>query len=111
MVGWHFPFSPAEISGIQSHVPGRLSHYTTAFDLLAVVLWRCHAAVLGYAAHQRVWLMFTSNAHRSRKHDPPIPTEYYGCVVAFPSWRPPPATRAGTTASPTWSGWCAGRHD
>ncbi|TVU32969.1 hypothetical protein EJB05_24737, partial [Eragrostis curvula] len=84
MVGQYFLFGPAEISAIRSHVPARLAPYCTVFDLLAAAVWRCRTAALGYGPEQRVRFMFTSNARRGWKRDPPIQDGFYGCALVFP---------------------------
>ncbi|KAE8775551.1 transferase family expressed [Hordeum vulgare] len=78
MVTRSFLFGPREVAVLRSGVQARLGRSSTVFELITAAVWRCRAAALEHASHDRVSVWFLSNARGSWKRDPPLPPGFYG---------------------------------
>ncbi|KQJ88732.1 acyl transferase 1 [Brachypodium distachyon] len=76
----YFFFGPKDIEILRKHVPSHLAQYTTTFELITAVMWRCRTIALGYESSHKVRVMFTLNARgrRSITGDTLVPRGFYG---------------------------------
>ncbi|KAG6650359.1 benzyl alcohol O-benzoyltransferase-like [Carya illinoinensis] len=78
-----FFFGRTEVSAIRRFVPHHLSQSTTAFEVIIACLWRCRTIALQFDSNEEVRMMSVVNAHK--KFNPPLPSGYYGNVIAYPA--------------------------
>ncbi|RWR82084.1 benzyl alcohol O-benzoyltransferase-like protein [Cinnamomum micranthum f. kanehirae] len=78
-----FFFGAREIATLRNLLPPHLRSCTTTFELLTACLWRCRTAAIAPAPDEEVRVLCVVNTRA--KYNPPLPTGYYGNVVAFPA--------------------------
>ncbi|KAG2701257.1 hypothetical protein I3760_06G036000 [Carya illinoinensis] len=82
MVSRSFFFGRTEVSAIRRFVPHHLSQSTT-FEVIIACLWRCRTIALQFDSNEEVRMMSVVNARK--KFNPPLPSGYYGNVIAYPA--------------------------
>lgn len=78
-----FFFGAGEMASLRHLLPPHLRTSTTNFELLTASLWRCRTAAITPEPDEEVRVLCVVNARS--KYSPPLPTGYYGNVVAFPA--------------------------
>ncbi|XP_012070521.1 benzyl alcohol O-benzoyltransferase-like [Jatropha curcas] len=82
MIHQSFFFGPSEISALRGLVPPHLSN-CSSFELLTACLWKCRTIALQPDPTEEMRMICVVNG-RSR-FNPPLPTGYYGNVIAYPA--------------------------
>ncbi|KAK9690986.1 hypothetical protein RND81_09G169000 [Saponaria officinalis] len=78
-----FVFGPTQIAALRRFLPAHLKSATT-FELLMAVIWRSRTIALGIRPDEEVRVRVYINARHKYKN-PPLPTGYYGNVIATPN--------------------------